>query len=65
MVEPHSSNVRVITTNFLGVRIFRKFTGDDKSLMQSGRSEKKKDLSCIFLDLCHAFGPKDVIGVCI
>ena len=26
MVEPHSSNFRVITTNFVGVRIFRKFT---------------------------------------
>ena len=26
MVEPHSSNFRVMTTNFLGVRIFRKFT---------------------------------------
>ena len=26
MVDPHSSNFRVITTNFLGVRIFRKFT---------------------------------------
>ena len=26
MVEPHDSNVRVITTNLLGVRIFRKFT---------------------------------------
>ena len=26
MVEPHSSNFRVITTNFFGVRIFRKFT---------------------------------------
>ena len=26
MVEPHSSNFRVITTNGLGVRIFRKFT---------------------------------------
>ena len=26
MVEPHSSNFRVITTNFLGVRIFKKFT---------------------------------------
>ena len=24
--EPHSSNFRVITTNFLGVRILRKFT---------------------------------------
>ena len=26
MVEPHRSNFRVITTNILGVRIFRKFT---------------------------------------
>ena len=26
MVEPHSSNFRVITTNILGVRILRKFT---------------------------------------
>ena len=26
MVGPHSSNFRVITTNVLGVRIFRKFT---------------------------------------
>ena len=26
MVEPHSSNFRVITINFLGVRIFRRFT---------------------------------------
>ena len=26
MVEPHSSNFKVITTNFLGVQIFRKFT---------------------------------------
>ena len=26
MVELQSSNFRVITTNFLGVRIFRKFT---------------------------------------
>ena len=25
MVEPHSPNFRVITTNFLGVQIFRKF----------------------------------------
>ena len=29
MVEPHSSNFRVITTNFWGVRIFRKFTVTD------------------------------------
>ena len=26
MEEPHSSNFRVITTNFLGIPIFRKFT---------------------------------------
>ena len=26
MVQPHSSNFRVSTTNVLGVRIFRKFT---------------------------------------
>ena len=26
MVEPHSSNFRVITTNSLGVRIFRNIT---------------------------------------
>ena len=26
IVEPYNSNFRVITTNFLGVRIFRKFT---------------------------------------
>ena len=26
MVEPHSSNFRVIRTNFLAVQIFRKFT---------------------------------------
>ena len=26
MVEPHSSNFRVITPNVLGVQIFRKFT---------------------------------------
>ena len=26
MAEPHSSNFREFTTNFLGVRIFRKFT---------------------------------------
>ena len=25
-VKPHSSNFRLITTNFLGVRIFRNFT---------------------------------------
>ena len=34
MVEPHSSNFRVITTNILGVRIFRKFMILDKTGMQ-------------------------------
>ena len=29
MVEPHSYNFRVITTNILGGRIFRKFTVPD------------------------------------
>ena len=36
MVEPHSSNFRVITRNFWGVRIFRKFTV--KSLLHWARS---------------------------
>ena len=36
MVEPHSSNFRVITTNFLGVRIFRKFT-----VQHNSEKEKK------------------------
>ena len=34
MVEPHSSNFRVITTNVLGVRIFRKFTVHVLSVLQ-------------------------------
>ena len=33
MVQPYSSNFRVITTNFLGVRIFRKFTVVNKVLL--------------------------------
>ena len=37
MVEPHSSNFRVTTTNFLGVRIFRKSKkiSNDQELIQS------------------------------
>ena len=35
MVEPHSSNFRVFTTNVLGVRIFRKFTAFCMSLKTS------------------------------
>ena len=42
MVEPDSSNFRVIETNFLGVRIFRKFT------VMSLNSEKElKNVICI------------------
>ena len=33
MVESHSLNFRVITTNFLRVRIFRKFTVSNKNLL--------------------------------
>ena len=36
MVEPHRSNFRVITTNCLGVRIFRKFTVIIRKLKQRG-----------------------------
>ena len=40
MAEPHSLNFRVITTNFLGVQIFRKFTVsfimDDNSFIIGG-----------------------------
>ena len=34
MVEPHSSNFRVITTSVLVVRIFRKFTVISRNKMQ-------------------------------
>ena len=34
MVQPHSSNFRVITTNFLGVRIFKKFTVQSYTSLQ-------------------------------
>ena len=45
MVEPHSSNFRVITTNLSGVRIFRKFTVLSSFLLQSepGSSLHSKD----------------------
>ena len=44
MVEPHSSNFRVITTIFLGVRIFRKFTVSTvvSSLLQSRPTDQDK-----------------------
>ena len=34
MEEPHSSNFRVVTTNILGVRIFRKITVDKRNILQ-------------------------------
>ena len=39
MVEPHSLNFRVITTNILGVRIFRKFTVSAKGNKTSNNSK--------------------------
>ena len=56
MVEPHSSNFRVITTNFLGVQIFRKFTvkGDEKIILQKLLLEK--------LQLWH-FVPLPIISI--
>ena len=42
MVEPHSSNFRVITTIFLGVRIFRKFTVVKIWWKQKTSKKKKK-----------------------
>ena len=38
MVESHSSNFRVTTTNFLVVRIFRKFTVQQSQLYFSGNT---------------------------
>ena len=43
MVEPHSSNFRVITTNCLGVRIFRKFTVLDSK--KKTETQEQKELS--------------------
>ena len=44
MVEPHSSNFRVITTNFLGVRIFRKFTVLRVNSLKFRTSKKKEHM---------------------
>ena len=50
MVEPHSSNFRVITTNFLGVRIFRKFTVNNNGCLLSSvycnPGQQKTDAGC-------------------
>ena len=43
MVEPHSSNFRVITTNILGVPIFRKFTVWQKLMAKSQEVKKTTD----------------------
>ena len=40
MLEPHTSNFRVITTNVLGVRIFRKFTVITNSIIMTELSWK-------------------------
>ena len=45
MVEPHSSNFRVITTNFLGVRIFRKFTVSINALIEP-QHDKTNKMTC-------------------
>ena len=47
MEEPHSSNFRVITTNVLGVRIFRKFMVDTKSCF-SLYLHKNSECFCLF-----------------
>ena len=39
MVEPRSSNVRVIKTIFLGVRIFRKFTVGTASIADNSKHQ--------------------------
>ena len=54
MVEPHNSNFSVITTNFLGVRIFRKFTVIVTDWAISVDTDKTA--LCLPL-LLHLFGP--------
>ena len=54
MVEPHSSNFRVITTNFWGVRIFSKFTvtisEDLKWNSHINKISKKANSTIVFLN---------------
>ena len=50
MVEPHSSNFRVITTKFLGVRIFRKFTVE--IFVSRNRPGNEPGVGTIFIVLC-------------
>ena len=54
MVELHSSNFRVITTNILGVRIFRKFMVVD--------FEIEYKLSCCITPFDHLLIHKKVVG---
>ena len=48
MVKPHSSNFRVITTNFLGVRIFRKLLDSQYKLKKKKKKKKKTDKLTVF-----------------
>ena len=55
MVEPHSSNFRVITTKFLGVRIFRKFTvffANNKIYTYNKKTFKKNIKFCMCFQKC-------------
>ena len=45
MVEPHGSNFRVLTTNNLGVRIFRKFTVSTAETLFSSSGVQARDTS--------------------
>ena len=47
MVEPHSSNFRVITTNVLGVRIFRKFMVFNSHLKNGLHEYKEVDINLV------------------
>ena len=58
MVEPHNSNFRVITTNVLGVRIFRKFTVLNSHKVTFTLGTKLKCLSLVDNDFSKAYmGP--------
>ena len=52
MVEPHSSDFKVITTNFSGVRIFRKFTVMHR-LRYTGRGSSVRSASTWYGDSCR------------
>ena len=52
MVEPHSSNFRVITTNFLGFRIFRKSTVSLLCIVLSMSSDLSRNMTKPTMWLC-------------